>query len=260
MNPEWLRYYIAAKLNAQGRGHRLQSRRLRRPRQQRPGRQVRQHRQPRRRLHRQALRRPAVGRRRRRRRARCSTRCARSATPIAARCYDEREFGKALREIMLLADKVNEYVDAEQAVGAGQEGRHGRAALHDVCSRLHRGLPPADDLPEAGAAGAGRAGRGASCSVEPLHLADAGARARRGHAIGDYKHLMQRVDAEAARRAVRAAAPAPRQRRASDRRPLPGGEAHRARRSRSTTSPRSTCASRRSSTASRSKARPSCCA
>ena len=47
LNPEWLRYYIAAKLNDQRRGHRLQSRRFRRARQQRPDRQVRQHRQPR---------------------------------------------------------------------------------------------------------------------------------------------------------------------------------------------------------------------
>ncbi len=46
MNPEWLRYYIAAKLNATRRGRRLQSRRFRRARQQRPGRQVREHRQP----------------------------------------------------------------------------------------------------------------------------------------------------------------------------------------------------------------------
>ena len=59
MNPEWLRYYIAAKLNAQRRGHRLQSRRFRRARQQRPGRQVRQHRQPRGELHHAALRRRA---------------------------------------------------------------------------------------------------------------------------------------------------------------------------------------------------------
>jgi methionyl-tRNA synthetase len=55
MNPEWLRYYIAAKLNAAGRGRRLQSRRLRRARQQRPGRQVRQHREPRGRLPGQAF-------------------------------------------------------------------------------------------------------------------------------------------------------------------------------------------------------------
>ena len=59
MNPEWLRYYIAAKLNAQRRGPRLQPRRLRRARQQRPDRQVRQHRQPRGGFITQALRRPA---------------------------------------------------------------------------------------------------------------------------------------------------------------------------------------------------------
>ena len=45
------------------RGPRLQPRRLRRPRQRRPGGQVHQHRQPRRGLPEQALRRPAVGRR-----------------------------------------------------------------------------------------------------------------------------------------------------------------------------------------------------
>ncbi len=47
--------------------------------------------------------------------------------------YEEREFGKALREIMLLADRVNEYVDQhkpwELARQAGQD-----PALHDVCS------------------------------------------------------------------------------------------------------------------------------
>jgi hypothetical protein len=48
------------------RGHRLQPRGLHRPRQQRPGGQVRQYRQPRRGLPGQAIRRPAVGRHRRR--------------------------------------------------------------------------------------------------------------------------------------------------------------------------------------------------
>ncbi|MDE2455478.1 MAG: methionine--tRNA ligase, partial [Burkholderiales bacterium] len=47
--------------------------------------------------------------------------------------YETREYGKALREVMLLADRVNEYVDQhkpwELAKKAGQE-----AALHDVCS------------------------------------------------------------------------------------------------------------------------------
>jgi hypothetical protein len=59
LNPEWLRYYYAAKLNGDDGGHRPQPRRLRRPRQLRSRRQVRQHRQPLRRLHPQALRRQA---------------------------------------------------------------------------------------------------------------------------------------------------------------------------------------------------------
>ena len=53
------------------------------------------------------------------------TRCARS--------YDGRDFARALREIMALADRVNEYVDAnkpwELAKKAGMEAR-----LHDVCT------------------------------------------------------------------------------------------------------------------------------
>ena len=47
--------------------------------------------------------------------------------------YSSREFGRAVREIMGLADRVNEYVDThkpwELAKQAGQD-----AALHDVCS------------------------------------------------------------------------------------------------------------------------------
>ena len=62
MNAEWLRYYIAAKLNAHVEDIELQPRRLRRPRQLRPGRQVRQHRQPRGRVRAPAVRRPAGGR------------------------------------------------------------------------------------------------------------------------------------------------------------------------------------------------------
>ena len=137
MNPEWLRYYIAAKLNAHGRGPRLQPRRLRRARQQRPGRQVRQHRQPRGRLHRQALRRPAVGRRRRRGRSAARRAAARSAAPIAA-LYDAREFGKALREIDAARRPVNEYVDQhkpwELAKQAGTDARAARR-LHASASR-----------------------------------------------------------------------------------------------------------------------------
>jgi methionyl-tRNA synthetase len=107
--------------------------------------------------------------------------------------YEEREFGKALREVMLLADRVNEYVDQnkpwELAKLAGQE-----AVLHDVCSvcieafrLLTIFLKPV--LPELAAQVEG------FLRVEPMRFADA-SRALGAHAIGDYKHLMQRVDAK----------------------------------------------------------------
>ena len=87
MNAEWLRYYIAAKLNAQGRGRRLQSRRLRRARQQRPDRQVRQHREPRGGLPRASASTARAGARSscRRRRALLDA-LRRAARDIAARC------------------------------------------------------------------------------------------------------------------------------------------------------------------------------
>ncbi|MES2226662.1 MAG: methionine--tRNA ligase [Pseudomonadota bacterium] len=106
--------------------------------------------------------------------------------------YEEREFAKALREVMLLADRVNEYVDQnkpwELAKKADQD-----AVLHDVCSvcieafrLLTIYLKPV--LPSLAAQVE------SFLKVEPLGFADA-ARALGGHGIGDYRHLMQRVDA-----------------------------------------------------------------
>jgi methionyl-tRNA synthetase len=105
--------------------------------------------------------------------------------------YGEREFGKALREVMLLADKVNEYVDQhkpwELAKLEGQD-----AALHDVCTvcieafrLLTIYLKPV--LPALAAQVE------AFLKIEPLVFADA-ARSIGGHHIGAYQHLMQRVD------------------------------------------------------------------
>jgi methionyl-tRNA synthetase len=52
---------------------------------------------------------------------------------VVIELYEEREYGKALRETMLLADRVNAYVDQnkpwELAKQAGMEAR-----LHDVCT------------------------------------------------------------------------------------------------------------------------------
>jgi methionyl-tRNA synthetase len=107
--------------------------------------------------------------------------------------YEEREFGKVLREIMALADKVNEYVDTHKPWDlAKKEGAD--AALHDVCSTcieafrlLSIYLKPV--LP------ALVANVEAFLKVSPFSFADA-ARSLGGHTIGTYQHLMQRVDAK----------------------------------------------------------------
>jgi len=112
------------------------------------------------------------------------------ATGIAA-LFDARELGKVLREIMLLADRVNEYVDANKPWElAKQEGQDAR--LQEVCTvcieafrLLSIYLKPV--LP----ALAGNVE--AFLKVEPLVFDDA-RRLLGAHVIGDYKHLMQRVD------------------------------------------------------------------
>ncbi len=112
------------------------------------------------------------------------------AEPLAT-LYEEREFGKALREVMLLADRVNEYVDQHKPWElAKQPGMD--AALHDVCSvcieafrLLTIYLAPV--LPALAAQVE------AFLKIAPLQWADS-ARALGAHTIGEYKHLMQRVD------------------------------------------------------------------
>ncbi|MFN3415456.1 MAG: methionine--tRNA ligase [Caldimonas sp.] len=108
-----------------------------------------------------------------------------------ARLYEDREFGKALREIMLLADRVNEYVDQNKPWElAKQEGMDAR--LHEVCTvcieafrlltiYLKPVLPALASQVEA------------FLKVAPLQFADAD-RALGAHTIGTYQHLMQRVD------------------------------------------------------------------
>ncbi|OYU27158.1 MAG: methionine--tRNA ligase [Burkholderiales bacterium PBB2] len=139
---------------------------------------------------------------------------AHSAT--IAQLYEEREFGKALRETMMLADRVNEFVDQNKPWElAKQEGQD--AVLHDVCSvcieafrLLTIYLKPV--LPALAAKVE------QFLRIEPLQFADS-ARALGAHQIGAYEHLMQRVDPkllEALFEAPAAAAPA---------KALPGGEA-----------------------------------
>ena len=121
----------------QGRGHRLQSRRFRRPRQQRSHRQVRQHREPRSDVHHEAFRRQAVATARptldtSTDRAGSTIIAWGSAETIAA-AYESREFGKALREIMRVADKVNERFDEAKPWLLAKDSAR-RDELQDVCS------------------------------------------------------------------------------------------------------------------------------
>jgi methionyl-tRNA synthetase len=128
--------------------------------------------------------------------------------------YDGRDFGKALREVMLLADRVNEYVDRHKPWDlAKQPGMD--VALHDVCTvciaafrvltvYLKPVLPALAAKVEA------------FLKIEPLQWADA-ARSMGAHTIGPYQHLMQRVDPEKLKELM---APPP-----EEAAPPPGGEA-----------------------------------
>jgi len=105
--------------------------------------------------------------------------------------YEEREFGKALRDIMALADKVNEYVDQHKPWDlAKKEGAD--AALQDVCSTcieafrlltiyLKPVLPALARQVED------------FLQVPALTFGDVSSTLG-AHRIGAYTHLMQRVD------------------------------------------------------------------
>jgi methionyl-tRNA synthetase len=133
--------------------------------------------------------------------------------------YDNRDFARTLREIMALADHVNAYVDAnkpwELAKRAGQEAR-----LHDVCSAcveafrlLTLYLKPV--LPELAAKVE------EFLKIDALGWSDVHAPLASGHPIGEYKHLMQRVDAKQLDQLFEPPEPAPE---AAPATVLPGGE------------------------------------
>ncbi|KQP39997.1 methionine--tRNA ligase [Pseudorhodoferax sp. Leaf274] len=109
-----------------------------------------------------------------------------------AEAFDRRDTARALRETMLLADRVNGYVDANKPWElARQEGADAR--LQDVCTTcieafrllalyLKPVLPALATQVEA------------FLQVQPLQWRDASQLLGAGHTIGIYQHLMQRVD------------------------------------------------------------------
>ena len=126
--------------------------------------------------------------------------------------YENREYARALRDIMALADVVNEYVDANKPWElAKQEGQDAR--LHEVCSELINAFTMltaylAPVLPQT-AANAAR-----FLNLDAITWANT--RETLGeHAINKYEHLMQRVEQkqvddliEANKQSIAAAAPA----------------------------------------------------
>ena len=116
----------------------------------------------------------------------------RDGLPAIAQNYEEREYAKAQREVMLLANRVNEYVDANKPWDlAKQEGMEAR--LHDVCTAcieafrllttmLKPVLPALATQVET------------FLNIAPMTFVNASQSLGAGHAIGEYKHLLQRVD------------------------------------------------------------------
>lgn len=106
--------------------------------------------------------------------------------------YEARDSARAAREIMLLCDKVNSYVDANKPWElAKKEGMDAR--LHDVCTTCIEAfriltiyLSPI--LPGVAAEVA------RFLIVPPERFADVVRPLGAGHQIGVYQHLMQRVD------------------------------------------------------------------
>jgi methionyl-tRNA synthetase len=105
--------------------------------------------------------------------------------------YETREYGKALREIMAFADEVNLRFDSAAPWKLVKEGKGDEAAV--VCSEcleafkvLTACLKPV--LPQLAAQAE------AFLNCAPLDWANAATPLGEGHQIGGYKHLMHRVD------------------------------------------------------------------
>ncbi len=116
----------------------------------------------------------------------------RGQSEAVVQAFENRDTARVVREIMQLCDRVNEYVDANKPWElAKQEGMDAR--LQDVCTTcieafrlltiyLKPILPAVAEQVEG------------FLNVAPLQFADAQSLLGAGHAIGLYKHLMQRVD------------------------------------------------------------------
>jgi methionyl-tRNA synthetase len=109
-----------------------------------------------------------------------------------SRAYDRREYGKAVRGIMFLADQINEYVDQEKPWILAREDEH-KDKLQKICSFILSAfkiltvylkpiLPSLAEQVEA------------FLSIEKLSWSDAYKLLPGGHYIKSYQHLLTRID------------------------------------------------------------------
>lgn len=122
-----------------------------------------------------------------------------------ANFYDQREYGKAIREIMLAADVANQYVD-HMKPWALAKSRENDRELHEVCSvalnmfriltvYLKPVLPRLAEQVEQ------------FFGVAPFSWKDANSQHRLlpdGHRINEYEHLMARIDSRQIERLINA--------------------------------------------------------
>jgi methionyl-tRNA synthetase len=115
-----------------------------------------------------------------------------AATGEISASYDNREYGRAIREIMRITDLANQYVDANKPWELAKD-ENKTARLHEVCSTslnafrlltlyLKPVLPKLAEEVEQ------------FLSIEPLKWQTALTLLPEGHAINPYQHLMTRID------------------------------------------------------------------
>jgi methionyl-tRNA synthetase len=123
---------------------------------------------------------------------------ARGIAAAIAEHYEARELGKAMREIMALADRINHDFDAHQPWVLAKDPAS-RPELQDVCSRALQGfrlltLLIAPVLPDvAGRVARELFGTDAGGQLRAFNWSDADVLPER---INPYQHLMTRVDAK----------------------------------------------------------------
>jgi methionyl-tRNA synthetase len=116
----------------------------------------------------------------------------RAIAPEIQALYEGREFGKALRAIMEQADVINAYVDANKPWILAKDSAND-AALQEVCSRLLEAfriltlyLKPV--LPQVAAQVE------QWLNITPMQWSDVATTLPNGHTINPYQHLLTRVE------------------------------------------------------------------